>query len=480
VLPALIALVAGLAFAPAVLAADPTFEPATATATFGTSIDVTQRATLPAGVAREEAVVRTGAGARAFLATVPTPGTGAVTLRYSFPTPMGGLYPNTPVELGFRVTFEDGHVVDGPTATVLYQDDRFDWQTLEGDVLRVHWYEGNAAFGRRALDIGEQGVENASTLLGVQETTPIDFYIYAGRDAFYDVIGQAIQENVGGLAVSEIRTLFANIGPSTSFDPWVGLVVPHELTHVVFNTATTNAYHEPVHWLNEGLADYLAVGYDAGARANVERAGRQGDLLPLHALVAQFPTPSNLFSLAYDESVSAIDFMVRTYGREALVALIRGYANGISDDEAFSNALGVDTAAFEAAWLADLGFEAPVPFGPKPAPPGPVPPGWAPGPGQTAGPGASGPIATTRPSTANGGTDLVAPIVGGVVIAFALVLVAGLAVSARRLSRGDPLLPGIGAATQADEPEMAAEPAPDSEAPRPDEPPPGEPRPDQP
>ena len=221
-LPALLALVAGLVFAPVALAADPTFEPATAIATFGTSIDVTQRANLPAGVARVEAVVRTGEGTRAFLAAVPNPGTGSVTLRYSFKTPMGGLYPNTPVELGFRVTFEDGHAVDGPTSRVLYEDDRFDWKTLQGDVLRVHWYQGDAGFGQRALDIGERGVQNASTLLGVEETTPIDFYIYAGRDAFYDVIGQAIQENVGGLAISEIRTLFANIGPScpTSSRTW--------------------------------------------------------------------------------------------------------------------------------------------------------------------------------------------------------------------------------------------------------------------
>ncbi|HJW22189.1 MAG TPA: peptidase MA family metallohydrolase, partial [Candidatus Limnocylindrales bacterium] len=281
----------------------------------------------------------------------------------------------------------------------------------------------------------------------------------ASREPFYDVIGQAVQENVGGLAESSIRTLFANIAPSTTFDPWVGLVVPHELTHIVFNTATRNPYHSPLHWLNEGLADYLAIGYDAGARANVERAGRAGDLLPLHALVAQFPSPSDLFSLAYDESVSAIDFLVRTYGRDALVALIRGYAKGISDDEAFTTALGVDTAAFEAAWRADLGVDEPVPYGPKPAPSGPLPPGWALSPGSSAGPTASGPVPTTRPSTPAGSTDVVGPILLGIVIALVLVLIAGLVVSMRRLNRGEPLLPVPGA----DAPMPDATPAPPDE-----------------
>ena len=171
--------------------------------------------------------------------------------------------------------------------------------------------------------------------------------------------------------------MFASIEPSQVNDPWVGVVIPHELTHLVFDTATRNPYHEPPHWLNEGLADYLAQGYNAGARGDVENAARSGAIMPLRALVGRFPTTADRFSLAYDESVSAIDFLIRTYGQDALVGLIRSYADGVSDDLAFEDALGVNVAGFEAAWLADLGIEEPPAYGPRPAPPGPLPPGWS-------------------------------------------------------------------------------------------------------
>jgi hypothetical protein len=442
---AILGLLAGHAFAPAALAADPVFQPATATSTFGTSIDVRQVVTLPADVKRVEALVRTGKDARTFLAEIQYDANPPTTLRYAYPTPLGGLYPNTPVELGFRVTFTDGRFVDGPTTTVLYRDTRFDWKSAEGAIVRVHWYEGNASFGQRALDIGERAIEEASTLLGVTETEPIDFYVYADRDAFYDVIGAGLPENVGGLAIHQIRTLFANIAPSALDDPWVGVVVPHELTHLVFNTATTNPYHEPLHWLNEGLAVYLSEGYGAGAKASVDRSGRAGDLLPLHALVGQFPSPADKFSLAYDEAVSAIDYLVRTYGREALVKLIRSYAAGVSDDAAFTAALGVDTAGFEAGWLAELGYPAPKPFGPQPAPIGPLPPGWGAAPVPTPGPGASGPIATpaTGPgNTGNAGGDSGILLYIGIGI-LGLLIVAGLVVVASRMSRGEPFLPPL-------------------------------------
>jgi len=127
------------------------------TFTYGESIDVEQEVDLPAGVVRVEAVVREGRDSRTFLATVGTGARGHQTLRYSHETPLGSMYPNTVVEVGFRVSFIDSYV-DGPTTSITYADDRFDWRTVEGDIVRVHWYEGGAAFGRRALDIGERAV----------------------------------------------------------------------------------------------------------------------------------------------------------------------------------------------------------------------------------------------------------------------------------------------------------------------------------
>ena len=110
-------------------------------------------------------------------------------------------------------------------------------------------------------------MEETAALLGVTETEPIDFFIYADQDAFYDALGPGTRENVGGQANAEIRTLFALITPGEIDDPWVGVVVPHELTHLVFDTAVHNPYHFPPRWLNEGLAAYLSGGLHAGYRA---------------------------------------------------------------------------------------------------------------------------------------------------------------------------------------------------------------------
>ena len=141
--------------------------------------------------------------------------------------------------------------------------------------------------------------------------------------------------------------MFALITPNEINADWVEVVVPHELTHLVFDTATKNPYHAPPHWLNEGVAVYLSEGYTASDRALVEDAAQSGTIIPLEGLVGAFPTTRDRFFLAYAESVSAVDDIVADHGQDALVGLIRSYADGVSDDEAFTAALGMDVAAFE-------------------------------------------------------------------------------------------------------------------------------------
>jgi hypothetical protein len=78
---------------------------------------------------------------------------------------------------------------------------------------------------------------------------------------------------------------------------------------------------------------------------------------------------------------------------------VRSYARGLTDDEAFEEATGAGFAAFDAAWMAAIGLDAPPTFGPAPAPSGPVPAGWNGGPRATTAPRSlqpSGPAAPAR------------------------------------------------------------------------------------
>ena len=67
----------------------------------------------------------------------------------------GHLVPNTRFSARWRVTSQDGSKIVGDEASVVYADTRFDWKTVSGPIVRVHWYQGTLDFGKRALAIGE-------------------------------------------------------------------------------------------------------------------------------------------------------------------------------------------------------------------------------------------------------------------------------------------------------------------------------------
>jgi hypothetical protein len=298
------------------------------------------------------------------------PGTGTDTLEYVLDVTGGGhIVPNTPILATWAAfTAPGSEPITSDEHRVRYEDTTHEWRTVSGDLMNVHWYAGEQDFGEKALSIGEQAIRDTATLLGVTETEPVDFYIYGDQASFREALGPGTRENVGGQAHAGIRTLFALITPEQIDEAWVGVVVPHELVHLVFDTAVHNPFRFPPRWINEGLAVYLSEGYGSGDRSLVESAASSGELIPLVALGGQFPTDYDRTFLAYAESVSAIDFLVRREGRDALVALVTAYADGLTDDEAFTRALGEDLAAFQAGWLDDLGAEAPRRFGPHPAP----------------------------------------------------------------------------------------------------------------
>ena len=443
-------LVAGIVLllsAGSVHAADVRFGTPEATATYGEFIVFTAPVTAGVPLARVELRVRYPATLGPAIIDVPIePVSGSQQLRYVIDQTEGGLVPNTPITATWAAfTADDADPVLSQPVTVRYDDTSQEWQTIKGDLVTVHWYQGPRSFAQRQLEIGEQALRDANALLGVTDTRPVDFYIYGDQGSFVTALGPGTGETTVGTAFADIRTMFGLISPDTLDQPQVAAAVSHELVHLVFATATDNPYRRPPTWLNEGLAVYLTEGYPDQRRSLVEEAVRSRNLLPLDALGGRFPADLGRGFLAYCEGASAIDYLVRTDGRDALVALVRAYKDGLTDDEAFTKALGRDLAAFQAGWLKELGAEQPEQYGPRPAPPGPLPPGWdaaaqSPAPGST--PGAANPTApSTAPATAapadagGSGGGLETGVVMAAILAVVAVVVIALVVAQRRARR---------------------------------------------
>ena len=376
---------------------------------------------------------------------------GTSTLHYTLDTSSSGhIMPNTPITVTWVAFPSSGEPVSSSPFTYRYTDETQQWKTLTDGIVTVHWTTGPQSFAQHAASVAVKAISAGADVLGVTETKPVDFFIYADDASFRAALGPGARENVGGEAITGIRTLFAEFTPDILSDPWVGITITHELTHQVVDDATNNPYRSLPRWLNEGFAVYQSEGNATKYRTMVKDAISSGDLLPLTALGWQFPTEPTKTVLAYAESVSAVDYIARQYGKDALTKLILAYKNGPTDDEAMQAAVGKDVAAFQTEWFASIDAPAPSPFGPQPGPSGPLPSDWtgalasqapsAPGsatptngaatPGATRAPTASPTAAPLPGPDGPSGNDLT-PVLVAVFVVAAAVLV-GIVVAGRR------------------------------------------------
>ncbi|HEY4753088.1 MAG TPA: peptidase MA family metallohydrolase, partial [Candidatus Limnocylindrales bacterium] len=249
---------------------------------FDQGIDFSARLTASETPARVDLQLLMPGAAGPFVVTIPnTPPSGTSTVRYTLDTSGAGhLMPNTPITATWVVYPQSGPPVSSSPSTLRYADGTQHWRTLTDGIVTVHWTQGPQSFAQHAGDIALKAISTDAKLLGIDESKPVDFFIYADDTSFRNALGPGTRENVGGTAITEIRTLFMEVTPDIANDPWVGITVTHELTHQVVDDAMGNPYRNLPRWLNEGFAVYESEGYASAYRSSLSQAIASGDLLP--------------------------------------------------------------------------------------------------------------------------------------------------------------------------------------------------------
>jgi hypothetical protein len=206
-------------------------------------------------------------------------------------------------------------------------------------------------------------VDRASGLFGHELDGPVDIFVYDAREDFFGALGPAAREWTGAAAYPELRTVFMWLqgGPSSYLDT----TLVHEVTHVVFYDATRNAFHEPAHWLNEGLAVWSEQQSGETARFTVQSEASRG-LFAFEAISAQFPLDDRGARLAYAQGTAMIGMIIDDYGAEAIARIAEAYRHGASDEEALRTGTQLPADQLYARFYSDFGVAEPQPIEPAP------------------------------------------------------------------------------------------------------------------
>src|SRR5690606_20247509 len=112
---------------------------------------------------------------------------------------------------------------------------------------------------------------------------------YASGDDFSGALVANSADWIGGVAHSSLSLILGNIAPGGRASQEIRRMIPHEVSHVVVAHASDNPYNSPPPWLDEGLATFIQEVDDPRLETALDRAVREGRLIPLGALRSSFP-----------------------------------------------------------------------------------------------------------------------------------------------------------------------------------------------
>lgn len=284
---------------------------------------------------------------------------GASSAEYVWDTSERPITPNTGVDYQWRGT-TGGTVILSPAKHLLYDDDRagLNWHAARIGDANVHWYGGAEAEARHFGQITADAASAAEKLLGHNLVSPVDIFVYDTRDEFFGALGPGAREWTGAATFPELRTIFMWLGGGSS--TYLETTMTHEVTHVVFQDATTNPFHEPPTWFNEGLATWSEEQSAAGQVGLVRSAADSGGLLAFDAIRERFPIGVDAARLAYAEGTTMIQMIVDSYGQGAIADIAAAWSDGAGDDEALEAGTGVPVEQLYGDYFASFGAAAPT------------------------------------------------------------------------------------------------------------------------
>lgn len=223
----------------------------------------------------------------------------------------------------------------------------WDWNTLRSNNFILKFEDEDALVAKLVMEIAEEIFEPINEALAYKPQEQVLMVMYPTKASLNKSFGWDADENAMGVYwAGTIRIL----SPLAWVDETESLAtefraqgpIAHEYAHLVVDYMTKGNY---TRWLTEGIAQYLErelTGFAFAAQAVEEKE----QLYTFQQMTKEFDNLPDQ-SLAYYQSLAAIDYYVERYGFENLVSLLEDLGKGKSLSQTFLDNTGQSIESFE-------------------------------------------------------------------------------------------------------------------------------------
>ncbi len=218
--------------------------------------------------------------------------------------------------------------------------------------ILVHYLPMDSSHAREASAILSKAYLEIADDLQLSIADTFHLFLAPSRKEFFDFARGDLPKWTGAFAVPASRVMVVKSPrwdrPETDFRA----TLVHELVHLLLHECVR--YRPVPRWLDEGLAIFYAEAQKWNTLTTLSKAVAANSLIPLAEVDRVLDFQKAKAELAYQESYSAVHYLLLTYDIEALRIILQGIREGKDLDAGFHLATGSTFVGFEQEWIAHV------------------------------------------------------------------------------------------------------------------------------
>jgi KDO2-lipid IV(A) lauroyltransferase len=237
-------------------------------------------------------------------------------------------------------------VVIGLSSVVTAGD--VEWCRLFRGPVVLYCYEKDIRYGNKIISIVDQALPVLSERFGLSNRPEITILVAPSQKIFDQITGGQIPEWGIAAAEPEQSVIFLKSPRIARPETDLKSAVIHELSHVLLSVSSRGS---PIdRWFDEGLAMTFSEENRFFETLNLARAVFSGEIIKLGEVDDVLTFRRQKAGLAYQESLSAVQFLIDRFGSDALVGIIRKIGERADMDAAMQSVIGMGFGDFEDSW----------------------------------------------------------------------------------------------------------------------------------
>ena len=219
--------------------------------------------------------------------------------------------------------------------------------TIEHNPFSLFCSPADSAAARRAGDILAKAYEEIVFDLRIDSDQHFQVFIMPTRKSFMRALEGNLPKWTGAFALPA-RHLMVIKSPRWNPADNFRQELIHELVHLLVHSGL--GARDLPRWLDEGMAIFYSGENRWKTDVAVSKALATGSIIPLARIDNVLQYHRAKADLAYQQSFSAVTYLLTTYDIEALRDIIDAIKNGSEIRDAFYKATGSDLDDFEKEW----------------------------------------------------------------------------------------------------------------------------------